>query len=107
MSGSNGPDYSQSRTGTGGDDCSSYRRDKPLQAPNDEVVDGLRAGDILALELREGPPLVVAVLGAGADEAGSVIPDTALISCLRRGMKFSATVRSIRGGHLMLSVAPS
>nr|WP_300148920.1 hypothetical protein [Propionicimonas sp.] len=104
MSGSNGPDYSPVGGGSGAADCASYRREKPLQAPNGDVVPMLRVGDVLDVELQEDPVLVVAVVTPSGREAGAIVPDGQLISCLQNGVAFSATVTSIRGGHVMFRI---
>ncbi|NQX30078.1 hypothetical protein HQQ81_22260 [Microbacteriaceae bacterium VKM Ac-2854] len=105
MSGSNGPDYSSSGGGSSGTDCSGYRNEKPLQAPNEDVVPTLSVGEDLYLALRKNPVLVIAVITADGREAGSIMPDVLLISCLQQGVAYTATVRSIRGGHIMLAIA--
>jgi hypothetical protein len=107
MSGDEGPDYTVFR-GTGGQaECAGLRRDKPLQAPNDDVVGSLEIGDLLRVVLRTNPtPVIVIVMEDGA-EAGAIMPDEQLIACLQQGIAFAATVTAIRDGHIMLSIRPS
>lgn len=103
MSGSEGPDYT-TFGGTGGQDCSGLRLNKPLQAPQFEVVARLAVNDELSLVLHDSDQPVIAVVTVMGEEAGAVIPDRALIDCLRLGVAFHATVTSVNGGHMMLSV---
>ncbi|MCU1445031.1 hypothetical protein [Cryobacterium sp.] len=104
MSGSEGPDY----TGFGGigglGDCSGLRSVKPLQAPDADVVSGLSVDDDLNLVLHDGDQPVIAVMTKAGEEAGAIIPELKLIECLRLGVAFHATVNSIHGGHVLLSV---
>lgn len=105
MSGSSGPDSSQFGGGSGVADCSGYRRDKPLQVPNEDVVPTLSVGESLHLALQENPTPVIAVITSDGREAGAIMPEELLISCLRQGTSYSATITSIRGGHVMLRIA--
>jgi hypothetical protein len=105
MSGSNGPDYSRLGGGGGVANCAGPRPDKPLQAPNEMVVETLNVGDVLYLSLRESPTPVIAVVTADGREAGAIMPEEFLISCLQQGVEYTATVTSIRGGHVMLRIA--
>lgn len=104
MSGSEGRDY-LSFGGIGNGDCSDLRLNKPLQAPRAEVIARLNVGDALTLALEDSDQPVIAVLTGDGKEAGAVIPDQALIDCLRRGVEFRATVRSILGSSVQLTVA--
>jgi hypothetical protein len=105
MSGSSGPDYPRLGGGAGAANCAAPRSNKPLQAPNEIVVDTLSVGDVLHLSLRENPTPVVAVVTDDGREAGAIIPDEFLISCLQQGVQYTATVVSIRGGHVMLRIS--
>lgn len=105
MSGSSGPDYSRIGGGSGVANCAGLRPDKPLQAPNEDVVEALSIGDVLHLSLRENPTPVIAVVTDDGQEAGAIMPDELLISCLQQGVQYTATVGSIRGGHVMLRIA--
>lgn len=104
MSGSNGPDYPRTGSGAGVANCAGPHPDKPLQAPNEAVVETLSVGDVLYLSLRENPTPVIAVVTDDGQEAGAIIPDEFLISCLRQGVQYTATVGSIRGGHVLLRI---
>ncbi len=57
------------------------------------------------LSLRENPTPVIAVVTDRGDEAGAIMPDEFLIACLQQGVQYTATVTSIRGGHIMLRIA--
>ncbi len=105
MSGSSGPDYPRFGGGSSSANCAAPRSDKPLQAPNEAVVDTLSVGDVLHLSLQENPTPVIAVVTDDGRQAGAVIPDEFLISCLQQGVEYTATVVSIRGGHVMLRIA--
>lgn len=107
MSGSNGPDYSRVGGGSGAANCAGLRPEKPLQAPNEIVVETLSIGDVLQLSLRENPTPVIAVVTEDGREAGAIMPDEFLISCLQQGVQYTATVMSIRGGHVMLRIVAS
>lgn len=107
MSGSSGPDYSRFGGGAGVANCAGYRRDKPLQAPDEDVVATLDVGQVLELLLHTSPTPVIAVVTLDGREAGAIMPEELLISCLQQGVEYSATVISIRGGHVMLRIAPA
>ena len=89
--------------GSGSADCRSLRLDKALEAPDQDVVDTLARGDVLAVVLQEGPPPVVA-LHAPAGLAGSVVPTMRLLECLRQGVAFEAEVQSVSGGAVRVEV---
>jgi hypothetical protein len=110
MSGSSSPSVTSSRgggvgAGGGGDDpCSSLHLVRLLQAPVPDVVETLEIGDVLVLQLREGPPEVVALLSEAGDLAGSLVPTVRLMECLRQGVSFEAEVTVIDGGYVELDV---
>ena len=101
MSGSSGPSVG----GFAGEDpCSALRLDRALEAPVPGIADALLVGEILSVELREGPPPVVALLSAGGELAGSVVPTVRFLECLRQAVLFEAEVRSASGGAVQVEV---
>lgn len=103
MSGSSGPDIAIG-SGGGGEDCLSLRLSRWLEGPVPGVADRLGVGDVLRVELREGPPVIVAlVTGDGAD-AGSIVPIARLVGCLREGIRFAAEVKTASGGSILVEV---
>ena len=84
--------------GGGEDPCQSLRLDRLLDAPVHGVAETLRVGDVLALELQEGPPPVVALNAPSGSLAGSVVPTVRLLECLRQGVPFEARVTATNGG---------
>jgi hypothetical protein len=89
--------------GSGSADCKSLRLDKALEAPVPAVVETLSVGDVLDVALQPGPPPVVA-LHAPAGLAGSVVPTTRLLECLRQGVAFEAEVMSANAGAVRVEV---
>ena len=103
MSGSNGPDYSFG-AGAGGTSCSGITRHLALQAPDSDIVATLEVGDLMELILHDGDAPTIAVTTSDGNEAGAIMPDQALIDCLRLGVRYVAEARSISGGQVLLAV---
>ncbi len=106
MSGSQGPDYPVG-AGAGGDNCAGLRREKPLAAPDPDLVAQLAVGQVLQLVLGDEPHPPIAAVDDDGNEVGAVPPDPVLVECLKLGHPFHATVRSINGGAVMLTIEPS
>jgi hypothetical protein len=75
-----------------------------LEAPVADVVELLEVGAILSAALVLGPPAVVAILSAEGSVAGSVVPTTQFLECLRQGVRFMVTVISVDGGAITLEI---
>lgn len=80
-------------------DCSSLSALASIAAPNVAVVADLEVGRVLGVELRANPQSVVATLGA--EVVGGLVPVELadIISCLRQGFRFSATVVRVDGAY--------
>ena len=105
MSGSDAP-VGPGAGGAGGgvDACADLRLIRNIEAPVPGVADQLVPGETLEILLREGPPdLVVAVDNHGRD-AGGISPTLQLITCLRQGVAFQATVLTVHGGAVQVEV---
>lgn len=76
-----------------------------LSSPNPDVVDSLRSGDILTLQLTEDSTSVVAVTKAH-ETAGSVLPSdfSTLVDCMIQDHKYDARVESIKGGICIIKI---
>lgn len=109
MSGSGDSSVGYVSGGTGGRDepCQALRLDRALEAPVPVVVAALTPGDVLAVDLIEGPPTVVVLTDSAGQTAGSVIPTAQLIECLRQGVQFEAEVVSASGGAVRVEVRAS
>src|SRR4051794_10011176 len=103
MSGSSGPDIAIG-SGGGAEDCLSLRLSRWLEGPVPGVADRLNVGDVLSVELREGPPVIVALVAGDGADAGSIVPIARLLGCLRDGVPFTAKVESASGGSIMVEV---
>lgn len=107
MSGSEGPDYTVMRGSAGSAECAGLRKEKPLLAPNADVIADLVVGDVLGVDLRDSSNPAIAIVADDGREAGAVMPDEQLIECLRQGYIYRARVTTIRGGHVSVIVEPS
>ncbi|MCF6506869.1 hypothetical protein E9549_05540 [Blastococcus sp. MG754426] len=105
MSGSSGPDLTPgSGAGDGGGDCLDLRLSRWLEGPVPGVADHLPVGDVLTVQLQDGSPVIVALITAGGQIAGSVVPTGRLLTCLRQGVPFLAHVRSAVGGAIQVEI---
>ena len=93
MSGSDAPTYSGAGLGASGDDpCSALILSRLLEGPVPGVGDLLETGAVLALQLRPGPPRIVAAVTTEGLDAGSILPTQRLLDCLEQGVAFEARV---------------
>lgn len=106
MSGSNGPDWSLAGPGST-TNCAGVRRRLALQVPDPDVVATLSVGDALRLVLLGDDTPTIAVVTESGAEAGAITPDRTLIDCLGAGVTFGATVVSIDGVNVILSIQPT
>jgi hypothetical protein len=77
---------------------------RALEAPVEGVVNLLTVGDLLRAVLSEGPPEVVAIVSDAGSIAGSVVPTSRLVECLKQGVEFVVRVVTIDGGAIMLEI---
>jgi hypothetical protein len=88
--------------GKGGDapDPCDITVDTPLNSPNPAALAGLKSGDVLAVRLQAGPPVVLVALAPGGQVVGSITAAAMaqIIACIRSGVQYQAEIRSIRGG---------
>jgi hypothetical protein len=93
--------------GTGGGtspaDCARVVLERPLQSPVAAVIAGWVVGKMLDVALVETPNIQVVIVD-GPASAGSVVPTTQLIGCLRSGVEFQAEVYSKVGALVSLRI---
>jgi hypothetical protein len=105
MSGSDAPTYAGAGPGGSKDDpCSSLILSRPLEGPVPGVADALAVGAILTLQLRQGPPKIVAAVTADGLDAGSILPTQRLLDCLEQGVAFEAHVDLADGGLVQTTI---
>lgn len=105
MSGSSGPDLTTgSGAAEGGGDCLDLRLSRWLEGPVPGVADQLTVGDVLTVQLQDGSPVIVALVTAGGQIAGSVVPTGRLLACLRQGVLFLGHVRGAAGGAVQVEI---
>lgn len=104
MSGSDAPTYSGGSGGGEDDPCSSLVLLRILEGPVPEVVESISPGDVLTLELRSGPPRIVAAVTQQGVDAGSVLPTQRLLSCMEQGVSFFATVDVVEDGLVKMTI---
>lgn len=89
--------------GSGGTSCEDYVIETRLWSPSPDAVGQLEIGDVLDVELDEDKVVVV-------DEEGTVVGTIVergkgrLHQCLAKGYEFAATVKSVSGGSVVVSV---
>lgn len=103
MGGSNWPGPS---LGSGSTPCDRLRLDRVLEGAIPEVAGALQAGDVLDIELRDGPPKQVVAVDDKGRDAGGILSGGSLIDCLEEGHEFVAVVITVDGGAIRLEVLP-
>jgi hypothetical protein len=103
MSGSSGPDITIGSAGSG-EDCWSLRLSRWVEGPVPGVADQLAVGDVLNVDLREGTPVIVALVNGDGADVGSIVPTARLLGCLRDGVPFAAEIESASGGSIKVEV---
>lgn len=80
--------------------------DTPLNSPNPAVLAGLKVGDILTVRQLLGPPVLLVAETVSGQVAGSITSASMaqIISCIRNGVHYSATIRSIHGGMCVVRI---
>jgi hypothetical protein len=105
MSGSDAPTHSGVGAGGGRDDpCSTLVLMRTLEGPVPGIADELEVGTFLTLQLRPGPPRIVAAVTPGGQDAGSILPTQRLLDCLEMGVAFEAHVDVVDGGLVKTTV---
>lgn len=89
-------------------DCADLTFATTLSDPIPEVVDDLKEGDVLAVELRTEPRRISVVDGDGRD-AGAIATQQwdRLLECLQSGNEYEAEVLSVDGGAVRVRVGPA
>lgn len=65
-------------------------------------------GDVLTVELKSGPPVVIHLVDGDGNTVGSLItriPD--LIRCIQDGFSYEADVKEVNGGDMQVEVRPA
>jgi len=91
-------------SGPSGSDCNIIVT-VPLNSPKPSVVSGIKVDDVLNVELDSEGKTVLAKTTKGAI-AGSLTPAELadLIDCLKKGVKYSATVVKRQGGTIHVEI---
>jgi hypothetical protein len=88
--------------------CGALRFETSLASPDAAVVQGLTAGDVLALEIRPAGGRNAIVALADGVVAGAITERTAdLLRCMQEGFQYVAEVTQIDGGWVDLAVRPA
>lgn len=105
MSGSDAPTHAGAGAGGSDDDpCSVLVLLRNLEGPVPGVADLLEVGAVLTLQLRPGPPRIVAAVTPDGLDAGSILPTQRLLDCLGQGVAFEAHVDVVDGGLVKMTV---
>ncbi len=109
MSGSSGSAGYGAGFGEAPTECSRIDIQTQISSPKAQVVAKLRAGDELAVELRNEGATKTIVLVLGRDIAGGLAtPEMQkLRECLESGVQFKATVKAIQEGQVKVRVIPA
>jgi len=104
MSGSGGGGF-----GGGGEteiSCSSLRIDATISSPKEDVVNKLKAGDFLTVELESQMGTQLVVLKSGGQKAGGITSPNMprLRACIESGTVFGATVVSRTGAQVQVRI---
>jgi hypothetical protein len=104
MSGSDGPSTGGIWPGGGdNDDCSSLRIDAWIAAPDPDH--GFFVGEQLDVALDDQQtPTVELLTAANGASVGAVNPNPVLVRCLRRGIRFTATVTQADGAAVKVRI---
>lgn len=80
-----------------------------LSDPIPDIVEGLREGDTLRVELQTEPHRRIAALTNSGEVAGAVATQQfdRLLECLQAGNAYQAEVRSVDGGDVRVRVHPA
>lgn len=107
MSGSGGGGYG------GGFDgaptaCDTLVIETQISSPKADVVKGLAPGIVLEVALEQQGALSVVVLKHDGQVAGGIADPNVprLRECIAQGTQYSATVRAVQGGLVIVRIAP-
>lgn len=100
-----------SRGGGGGTDaaiaCERLQFETEIRSPNPAVIGKIQVGEVLGVQLRAGPPIVVVIVRGAQDVGGIVSPKaTRLRECITQGTQYSATVISVNASVVKVRIAP-
>jgi hypothetical protein len=92
---------------SGGFDPCVLTEETTLNSPVPATVGALKPGDVLAVDLEQGPPLRVVVRTSAGLTAGSItsakLPQ--IIACLQAGVSYIAQVVSVRAAAVRVRVS--
>jgi hypothetical protein len=90
------------------DDC-NIREQTRLNSPDRTVLATLRVGDILKLQLENGPPVMLVALDSRGRPAGSItspmLPQ--IVQCIRQGKTYEAEIQALNGAICEVQIRPS
>ena len=96
--------------GGGGDDtqCDKLSFKAHLTSANAKVIKSLKAKDVMEVKVRSGSSTVIVAVTEQGDLAGAITSGrhAKLLSCLKAGYEFKATVLAINGGDCEVEVRP-
>ncbi len=88
-----------------GTPCAELSFETMLATPAEDVIKGLKVGDVLEIALEGAAQIVVAKLGAAI--AGAIVVNLPeLLRCLQQGAAFVADVKAIEDGAITVVVRP-
>jgi hypothetical protein len=106
MSGGGGSGSGGGFGGDGGLDCSAIKFDAFLSSVNPEVLQNVKEGDRLPIELRSDPRSLVVVLPDGRVLGAITRKVRELLRCIQQRVEFMATIKNINGGDVEVFVEP-
>jgi hypothetical protein len=105
MSGGSGSSAGGGFGGDSGLDCAAIKFDAFLSSVDPSVVETVKVGEVLPIELRSDPRSLVVV--ANGRVLGAITRKVReLLRCIQQQVQFSATVKSINGGDVEVQVRP-
>lgn len=102
------PGKSDGHGGAPGDPC-DVTEVTTLNSPNRTVVSNLREGEVLDVELSDGPPRLLLAKRSNHAVAGSITSaKTArqILDCMRHGKRYEAVVVEVRRGLCQIRIQP-
>lgn len=88
--------------------CDRLQFETDIRSPNPAMIAQIQLGDVLDVQLRQGPPNTVVLVFRGQDVGGIVSPKaTRLRECLASGTSYNATVIAKRSANVVsVRIAP-
>lgn len=104
-SGSGSPSFPGSGGGGRPFDCETFKTRASLRSPRKEVIETLKKGDILRLDL-DNDALPILAKTEDNRTAGSIVvaQQQELADCIRTGHVYTAAVLSVEGGSCILDI---